>query len=90
MQVLPPPSWTLLVYLRITYGRIAPTQLAECYNKMRTQYDMQDPIETLFSQIDDVIRYATDGVQPYGEAQYVNFACLLVLAPGVIPLVCAE
>jgi hypothetical protein len=39
----------LLVYLRLMYGRIGPTQLADCYNKMTTPYDIQDPIEALFS-----------------------------------------
>jgi hypothetical protein len=40
----------LLVYLRLTYGHIAPTQLADCYNKMTTPYDMQDPIDCAISE----------------------------------------
>jgi hypothetical protein len=80
----------LLVYLRLTYGRIAPTQLSDCYNKMTKPYDMQDPIESLFSRIDAGVRYANAGGQPYDEAQYVNIEFLLVLATGVTPLACAE
>jgi hypothetical protein len=76
----------LLVYVRLTYVSIAPTQLADCYNKMTTPYDMQDPIEKLFSQIDVGVRYANAGGQSYGEAQYVNIALLLFLATGVNPL----
>jgi hypothetical protein len=31
---------------------------ADCYKKMTTPYEMQDPIETMFSKIDDGVRYA--------------------------------
>jgi hypothetical protein len=56
----------LILYLWLTYDRISPTQLADCYNIMTTLYDMQDPIETLFSQIDASVRYAIAGGHPYG------------------------
>jgi hypothetical protein len=73
-----------------TYSRIDPTQLADCYAKMTRPYDLQDPIETLFTQIDDGVRYAMVGAQPYGEAQYVNIAFLLILVTQSLPLACAE
>jgi hypothetical protein len=57
---------------------------------MTCSYDLQDPIETLFKQIDDGVRYALVGGQPYGEAQYVNIAFLLILATQSLPLACAE
>jgi hypothetical protein len=38
-----------------------PTQLADCYTKMMRPYDLQDPIKTLFTQIDDGVRYALAG-----------------------------
>jgi hypothetical protein len=41
----------LLVYLRFTYDRIAPSPLADCYNKMTTPYENQDPIETSFHNL---------------------------------------
>jgi hypothetical protein len=83
-----PPPLDLLVYLRLTYGRIAPMQIADCYNKMTTIYDMQGRIEMMLSQIDDIVLYA--GGQQYDEAQYVNIDFLLILATGVIPLACTE
>jgi hypothetical protein len=48
----------LVQYIIHTYSHIVPTQLADCYTKSTRPYDLQDPIETLFTQIDDGVRYA--------------------------------
>jgi hypothetical protein len=61
-------------------------QLADCCNKMITRYDMQDPIESLFSQIDANVRFTNVGGKPYSDAQYINIAFMLVLVTGVTPL----
>jgi hypothetical protein len=50
------------MYLKETYGFINPTQLAENYNKMVAPINFQDPIETLFKQIEDGVRYANAGM----------------------------
>jgi hypothetical protein len=73
------------MHLKHTYGFINPTQLSENYNKMMAPINFQDPIETLFKQIEDGVRYANAGMQPYMEAQYVNIAFLLILNTGAIP-----
>jgi hypothetical protein len=80
----------LVQYIIHTYSRIDPTQLADFYTKMTRPYDLQDPIETLFTQIDDRVRYALAGGKPYGEAHYVNIAFLLILSTHSLPLACAE
>jgi hypothetical protein len=67
----------ILMHLKQTYGFINPTQLAENYNKMMAPIKFQYPIETLFKKIEDGVRYANAGMQPYMEAQYVNIAFLL-------------
>jgi hypothetical protein len=51
----------LVQYIIRTYSRIDPTQLADCYTKMTRPYDLQDPIENVFTQIDDGVRYALAG-----------------------------
>jgi hypothetical protein len=43
----------LVQYIIHTYSCIDPTQLADCYTKLTRPCDLQDPIETLFTQIDD-------------------------------------
>jgi hypothetical protein len=80
----------LVQYIIHTYSRIDPTQLADFYTKTTRPYDLQDPIETIFTQIDDGVRYALAGGQPYEEAQYVNIAFLLILAAQSLSLACAE
>jgi hypothetical protein len=63
----------ILMHLKQTYGFINPMQLAENYNKMTAApINFQDPIEKLFKKIEDGVRYANAGMQPYMEAQYVN------------------
>jgi hypothetical protein len=64
--------------------------MAHNVNKMMEPINFQDPIETLFKQIDDGVRYANAGMQPYMEAQYVNIAFLLVLNTGAIPDACRD
>jgi hypothetical protein len=51
---------------------------------------VQDLIETLFKQIEDGVRYANAGAQPYTEAQYVNIAFPLILNTGAIPDACRD
>jgi hypothetical protein len=80
----------IITHLKHTYGFINPTQLAENYNKMTAPIIFQDPIETLFKQIEDGVRYANAGAQPYMEAQYVNIAFLLILNTGAIPDACRD
>jgi hypothetical protein len=75
----------ILMHLKQTYGFINPTQLAENYNKMTAPINFQDPIETLFKQIEDGLPYANAGMQPYTEAHYANIAFLLILNTGAIP-----
>jgi hypothetical protein len=80
----------ILMHLKQTYGFINPTQLAENYNKMTAPINFQDPIETLFKQIEDGVRNTNDGAQPYMEAQYVSIAFLLILNTGAIPDACRD
>jgi hypothetical protein len=80
----------ILIHLKQTYGFINPTQLAEKYNKMTAHINFQDPIETIFKEIEYGVSYANAGAQPYMEAQYVNIAFLLILNTGAIPDACRD
>jgi hypothetical protein len=80
----------ILMHFKQTYGFINPTQLDENYNKMMAPINFQDPIETLFKQIEDGVRYANAGMQPCMEAQYVNIAFLLILNTDPIPDACRD
>jgi hypothetical protein len=80
----------IIMHSKQTYGFINPTQLAENYNKTTAPISFQNPIETLFKQIEDGFRYANAGAQPYMEAQYVNIVFLLILNTGAIPDACQD
>jgi hypothetical protein len=80
----------IIMHLKQTYGFINPTHLAENYKKMTAQINFQDPIETIFKQIEDGVHYANAGAQPYMKAQYVNIAFLLILNTGAIPDACRD
>jgi hypothetical protein len=73
----------LVQYIIHTYSRIDPTQLADCYTKMTHPYDLQDPIETLFTQIDDGVRYALAGGSPMGRPNMLTVPFCPFLPPKV-------
>jgi hypothetical protein len=76
--------------LKQTYGFINPTHLAENYNKMMVPINFQDPIETLFKNIEYGLCYANTGMERYMEAQYVSITFLLTINTGTIPDACRE
>jgi hypothetical protein len=52
---------------------------------MNAPINFQYPIETLFKRIEDGVRYASAGIQPYKEAHYVNIAFMLILKTCAVP-----
>jgi hypothetical protein len=52
----------ILMHLKQNYGFINPTQLTDNYNNMTAPINFQDPIEMLFKQIEDGVRYANAGM----------------------------
>jgi hypothetical protein len=71
-------SLDLLTHLLTFYAMIAPTELTQNYERLNTPYDPNQPIETLFQQIQDARAFAVAGGQPYGAAMIVNLAYTLV------------
>jgi hypothetical protein len=78
------------MHLKHTYGIINPSQLAYNYNKMTARINFQDPIETLFKQIEDGVHYANAGMHPYMEAQYDNIKFFLIVNTRSIPDACRD
>jgi hypothetical protein len=81
-------SLQLLTHLLTYYGMIAPTELTQNYERLNKPYDPNQPIETLFQQIQDVRAFAVAGGQPYGAAMIVNVAYTLVFNTGLFPDAC--
>jgi hypothetical protein len=62
---------------------IAPTELTQNHELLNAQYDPNQPIETLFQQVQDARAFAVAGGQPYGAAMIVNMAYTLVFNTGL-------
>jgi hypothetical protein len=76
-------SLDLLTHLLTFYAMIAPTELTQNYERLNTPYDPNQPIETLFQQIQDARAFAVAGGQPYGVAMIINVAYSLVFNTGL-------
>jgi hypothetical protein len=81
-------SLQLLTHLLTYYAIIAPTELTQNYERLNMPYDPNQPIETLFQQIQDARAFTVAGGQPYGNAMIVNVAYTLILNTGLFPDAC--
>jgi hypothetical protein len=81
-------SLDLLTHLLTFYAMIAPTELTQNYERLNTPYDPNQPIETLFQQIQDARAFAVAGGQPYGNAMIINVAYTLIFTTGLFPDAC--
>jgi hypothetical protein len=81
-------SLQILTHLLTFYAMIAPTELTQNYERLNTPYDPNQPIETLFQQIQDARAFVVAGGQPYGAAMIANVAYTLVFNTGLFPNAC--
>jgi hypothetical protein len=81
-------SLDILTHLLTYYAMIAPTELTQNYERLSTPYDPNQPIETLFQQIQDARAFAVAGGQPYGAVMIINVAYTLVFNTGLYPEAC--
>jgi hypothetical protein len=63
----------------------APTELTHNYERLNTPYDPNQPIETLFQQIQDARAVAVAGSQPYRAAMIFNVVYTLMFKTGLFP-----
>jgi hypothetical protein len=67
---------------------IAPTELTQNFERLNTPYDPNQPIETLFQQIQDARAFAVTGGQPYGNAMIINVVYTLIFNTVLFPDAC--
>jgi hypothetical protein len=65
-----------------------PTELTQNYERLNTPYDLNQPIENLFQQIQDARAFAVTGGQPYRDAMIVNVLFTLVFNTGFFTDAC--
>jgi hypothetical protein len=80
----------LIEHLLRTYGNITPTDIAANDKKFRSAYDAVQPVEHLFSQIEDTMDYADAGQSPYTAAQVLTNAYSLIFKTGMFSESCRE
>jgi hypothetical protein len=80
----------LIAHLLQAYGNITPSDIATSDQKFRSAYDPAQPIEHLFSQIEDTMDFADAGGSPYTAAQVISNAYLLIFNTGLFQESCRE
>jgi hypothetical protein len=81
-------SLQLITHILTYYAMIAPTELTQKYERINAPCDPNQPIETLFQQVQDARAFVVAGGQPYGTALIVNTAYTLVFNTGLFPDAC--
>jgi hypothetical protein len=72
----------MLDHLFETYGNITAVDLEINFEHMRRAWDPQQPVETLFKQIQDCSDYSEAGGAPIGPSQQINVGYAKIFATG--------
>jgi hypothetical protein len=78
----------MLEYLFLSYGSTTAVDLERNFENMRKAWDPQQPVETLFKQIQDCLDYAKAGGITIGEAQKLSTWYTKVFATGIFHSAC--
>jgi hypothetical protein len=65
-----------------TYSNITAVHLEINFEHMRRAWDPQQPVETLFKQIQDCADYLDAGGFPIGPSQQINVGYAIIFAAG--------
>jgi hypothetical protein len=72
----------MLDHLFDTFGNITAVDLEMNFEHMRRAWDPQQPVETLFNQIQDCADYSEAGGVPIGHSQHINAGYEKIFATG--------
>jgi hypothetical protein len=72
----------MLEHLFISYGSIIAVDLEHNWENMRKSWDPQQPVETLFKQIQDSVYYSEAGRFTISEAQKLHTAYAKIFSAG--------
>jgi hypothetical protein len=72
----------MLDYLFTTYGNITAVDLENNFKQMRHAWDPQQPVESLFKQIQDCADYSGAGGVIIGHPQQINVGYAKILSNG--------
>jgi hypothetical protein len=80
----------MLTHLYTSYSRLTPADLQGNDTRLRNPYDPNQPIKSLFDQIEDAVALAAAAQAPYSPAQIVAIAYTLVFTTGMLPEACRK
>jgi hypothetical protein len=72
----------MLDHLFMTYGNITAADLENDFKQMRRAWDPQQPVESLFKQIQDCADYSEAGGVIIGHPQQINLGYAKILSTG--------
>jgi hypothetical protein len=78
----------MLGHLFLSYGSITAVDLEHNWVNMRKSWDPQQPVETLFKQIQDCVDYTEAGGITISEAQKLQTAYAKIFATGIFHSAC--
>jgi hypothetical protein len=79
-----------LDHLFETYGNITAVDLEINFEHMRQAWDPQQPVESLFKQIQDCARYSEEGGVLSGHPQQINVGCANIFVTGHLMSACRQ
>ena len=78
------PISDLICQLYQMYGKVTPQKLQDKEDKVRQMaYDPVNPIDGIFTAINELVHYSTAANAPYTQSQTINMAYLLLNKTGV-------
>jgi hypothetical protein len=80
----------MLVHLYTTYGRLTPADVQDNDAAMKQLYNANEPIGTLFHQIEEFIDVADAAGAAYIFSQIITILYNLIFATGMFPEACRE
>ena len=73
-----------------TYGNITELELIENEQKMKTTWNQDEPIETVFYQIEECVEFAQHGNAPFTNTQVLNAAYFIMAQTKIFKEECKE
>jgi hypothetical protein len=75
-------SWAMLDQIFVAYGNITAVDLEKNFKQMCRAWDPQQPVESLFKQIQDCADYSEAGGDLIGYLQQINVGYAKIFATG--------
>ena len=77
------PVRDIIRHLYTVYGRVTPQKLQDRENAVRQMvYDPVNPIDGIFTAVDELVQYADAANTPYTQAQIINLAYIILNRTG--------